>query len=399
MNIIKPGTRIDFVAIQKPFLMVSGVFVLASIILLFVPGLNFGVDFKGGSELILRFDQPVDANAVREATETVGFEGADVQSFGDSSENRFLIRIPRISTLSDASVKKLEELLVADVGKIKRISWSEEGGDVIYVRFEGGAVDKAKVSEAAAKAELGNFEVTVRGDGERAEYQLRLQELQVRVAERFGEIFNKEQATFNVATGIERVETVGPRVGQQLRGDGIASLLVSLLFILIYIAFRFDIRYAPGAVVALLHDVMITLGAYAALQMEVSLPIIAALLTIVGYSLNDTIVIFDRIRENFENLAGQPVEEIVNKSINESLSRTLLTSVTTLLAVLALFFFGGGLIQNFAFALIVGVIVGTYSSTFIAAPILIAMHHWVEARQKAQADLNQRSQDNLDVNV
>jgi preprotein translocase SecF subunit len=183
---------------------------------------------------------------------------------------------------------------------------------------------------------------------------------------------------------VERVETVGPRVGEQLRNSGLMSVLLALLFILIYIAFRFDIRYAPGAVIALFHDVTITLGVYGALGMEVSMPTIAAILTIVGYSLNDTIIIFDRIRENLIDMKDRPVEEIVDASVNDSLSRTILTSLTTLLSVVALYVFGGGLIKDFAFALLVGIVVGTYSSTFVASPIMIVMHNWLEKRKAAK---------------
>ena len=387
MQIIKPGTRFDFVAKQKPFIILSILVVLASAVLMGTLGLNFGVDFKGGSEIIVAFKTTTDTTKVREATKQSGFEKADVQTFGSADENRFLIRIPRISLLTPEKGEDLQGAIAKEVGEIKRFTFTEEGGDIIYIRFKDGEIDQAKLKATVDAANLGSFEITKRGTGERSEYQLKLEELQGQIAATFLEIFGEE--AFSKTSGVERVETVGPRVGQQLRDAGILSILIALLFILIYIAFRFDVRFAPGAVVALFHDVVITLGIYAALQMEVNLPIIAALLTIVGYSLNDTIVIFDRIRENFANLSGQKVTDIVNISINDSLSRTLLTSVTTLIAVIALYILGGGLIQNFAFALIVGVIVGTYSSTFVASPILIFMHEWIETRKKTKATLEQ----------
>jgi preprotein translocase subunit SecF len=265
------------------------------------------------------------------------------------------------------------------VGSVKKYQWSVEGGDVIYVRFTDGTVDKKVLEDTLAKTNLGDFTVTERGSGSNMEYKLTLEELQTVLARKLATQFDASK--FDPKSSIERVETVGPRVGQQLRNTGLLSILLAILFILIYIAFRFDVRYAPGAVVALLHDVIITLGVYAAGQFEVSLPIIAALLTIVGYSLNDTIVVFDRIRENITGLPGRPISEIVNISVNDSLSRTVLTSFTTLLAVLALFGLGGGLVQNFSGAMIVGVIVGTYSSTFVASPVLIFMHEWLAKRQ------------------
>lgn len=383
MEIIKPVTRIDFVARQKPFLILSALLVVLSLAVILGMGMNYGVDFKGGSEIILSFKGDVSADELRKATKDIGFEQADVQSFGDADENKFLVRVERATSLTDANVKGLETRIGADVAPISRFSWTEEGGDVIFVRFEAGQLDEAKeqtLKDSLAKTEVGAFQVKRTGNDDRAEYTLQLQELQSRLAERYGQVFGADK--FDPKTGVERVETVGPRVGEQLRNTGIQSVLISLLFILIYIAFRFDIRYAPGAVVALLHDVIITLGIYGALRLEVSLPIVAAVLTIVGYSLNDTIVIFDRIRENLADMEDRPVEEVVNLSVNDSLSRTILTSLTTLLSVLALYFFGGGLIKNFAFSLIVGVVVGTYSSTFVASPIMIRIHHWLEKRKQ-----------------
>ncbi len=198
------------------------------------------------------------------------------------------------------------------------------------------------------------------------------------------ESFAKEfGAAFDPGSGLERMETVGARVGEQFRNAGILSILVALLFILIYIAFRFDVRYAPGAVAALAHDVIIAVGFFTVTGIEVSLPIIAALLTIVGYSLNDTIVVFDRIRENLESATDEPIDRVVNRSINETLSRTIITSLTTLLAVTAIAVLGGGLIQDFAIALIVGVVIGTYSSVFVASPIMLRMDNFLKARREA----------------
>lgn len=379
MNIIKPGTNYDFVSKQKPFLILSAALVVASLLFIGIFGLNYGVDFKGGSEIILGFNKDITTDEVRAAAEKIGFEKPDVQTFGDEANN-FLVRVGSASFLNETNTKDLEKAIAA-VQPIKRFSWSEDGGDIVYVRFNAGELknpneELPKLAEAATKVGLGKFTIKAKGTGERAEYAFQLQELQTRIQEKLAEQFGKD------GFKIERVESVGPRVGEQLRSKGVVSLAVSILFILIYIAFRFDVRYAPGAVVALLHDVTITLGLYGVFGFEVSLPIIAALLTIVGYSLNDTIVIFDRIRENFENLQGAPATEIVNISVNESLSRTILTSLTTLLAVLALYFLGGGLIRNFSFSLIIGVIVGTYSSTFVASPIMIVMHNWLELRKE-----------------
>ncbi|NQU03467.1 MAG: protein translocase subunit SecF [Syntrophaceae bacterium] len=170
---------------------------------------------------------------------------------------------------------------------------------------------------------------------------------------------------------VRRVEVVGPKVGKDLRQKGMLAILYAIVGILIYITWRFKFRYAVGAILALIHDVVITVGIFSLLNKEFSLPIIAALLTIIGYSLNDTIVVYDRIRENIKEIQRRTLGDIINSSLNQILSRTVLTSVTTLLVVLALFFLGGAVIHDFAFALLVGIAIGTYSSIFIASPTIL----------------------------
>ena len=169
------------------------------------------------------------------------------------------------------------------------------------------------------------------------------------------------------------VEKVGPKVGAELSSDALMAILSALFLILIYVSVRFEFKYAVGAIAALVHDVLITLGVFSILGYEVSLAVIAAFLTIVGYSLNDTIVIFDRVRENVKTTKNAPMKSIINQSINESLSRTIITSLTTFFVVLILFLFGGEVIHTFSFAMIVGVLIGTYSSIFVASPVVIKM--------------------------
>lgn len=181
---------------------------------------------------------------------------------------------------------------------------------------------------------------------------------------------------------VRRVEIVGPKVGKDLRQKGIKAMFIALIGILIYITWRFEFRYAIGAIIALTHDVIITVGVFSLLDKEFTLPIIAALLTIIGYSLNDTIVVFDRIRENVRKSRKQSLQEVINSSINQVLSRTFLTSGTTLLVVLALFFLGGAVIHDFAFALLVGILVGTYSSVFIASPTILIWETFKPSKRK-----------------
>ena len=170
---------------------------------------------------------------------------------------------------------------------------------------------------------------------------------------------------------VRRVESVGPKIGKELQSDALSAILLSLLLILICISFRFDRFYAYGSVVALIHDVLITMGVFSLLSIEIDLTIVAAFLTIVGYSLNDTIVVFDRIRENVIKHARESLDTIVNISLNSTLGRTIVTSLTTFVVVLSLFLFGGEVIKNFAFALIVGIFVGTYSSIYVASPVMM----------------------------
>ncbi|KPL06413.1 preprotein translocase subunit SecF [bacterium SM23_57] len=181
---------------------------------------------------------------------------------------------------------------------------------------------------------------------------------------------------------VRQVEQVGPKIGEELKGKAVWAIVVALIGIVIYISWRFEFKFAMGAIVALIHDVLITLGVFSVLNFEISLAIVAAFLTIVGYSLNDTIVVYDRIRENVKKLRASSYFDIINTSINETLSRTVLTSGTTFVVVLVLYLFGGQVIHNFAFALLVGVVVGTYSSIFIASPILLEWQQRTGTKRK-----------------
>ena len=178
---------------------------------------------------------------------------------------------------------------------------------------------------------------------------------------------------------LRRTELVGPKVGEELRKKGVYAVIYAILGILVYITWRFEFRFAVGAILALLHDALITIGVFSIMNKEIDLPIVAAILTIIGYSINDTIVVFDRIRENMRRIRRQSIDRVINQSINETLSRTLLTSLTTLIVVGALFILGGPVIHNFAFALIIGVAVGTYSSIYIASPAII---YWETIRTR-----------------
>ncbi len=340
MQFIKPDIDIDFVGKKRFALFVSTLMIIVSLAsLAWHKGPRYGIDFAGGTLIQVKFNQQTDVGTVKSGLDNVNLGKSSVQLFGDATENEYLIR-------TDSSLKSTK-------------GFSSEVKDAL------------------------------------------------------------EQAA-GVSAEIRRVEMVGPQVGKDLREKALFAMFYALLFITIYISGRFELKwmisgvmaaalaaavylitrfdvsipflmasalivtlvlfwllelkYAMGAIVALIHDVTITVGLFSIFDKEFTLPIIAALLTIIGYSLNDTIIVFDRIRENLRKHHKNPLSFIINRSINETLSRTVLTSLTTLAVVVTLFLLGGGIIHDFAFALIVGVMVGTYSSVFVASPILLAWH-------------------------
>ncbi|MGC9518086.1 MAG: protein translocase subunit SecF [Desulfuromonadaceae bacterium] len=245
------------------------------------------------------------------------------------------------------------------------------GGTVVQLRFEK-PTNAAHLKDLLVPDVLGSAQVQRFGD-EDNEFLIRAEESDDGLQGMRTMLMQKLEAEFG-ADGVElrRMEMVGPQVGKDLRKQGLLAIVYAMIGILIYISWRFELRFAVGAIVALIHDVVLTFGAFSLFDKEIGLPIIAAFLAIIGYSLNDTIIVYDRIRENRGRYNDKGFPTIINRSINETLSRTLMTSLTTLLVVLSLFIFGGGVIHDFAFALLVGVIVGTYSSIFIASPILLA---------------------------
>jgi preprotein translocase subunit SecF len=257
------------------------------------------------------------------------------------------------------------------------------GGTLVQVKFAEDT-NASKIKESLSALDLGSVVVQHFGDDSN-EYLVRVQE-SANNKELSKLISGSLESSYGAGqVDIRRVEMVGPQVGKDLRQKGLLSILYAMIGILIYISWRFELRFAVGAIVALMHDVLITLGAFSLSGREIDLPIIAAFLAIIGYSLNDTIIVYDRIRENYGKHQKKGFTAVVNSSINETLSRTILTSGTTMLVVLALFVFGGGVIHNFAFALLIGILVGTYSSIFVASPVLIFWDDYRSGGQKKVA--------------
>lgn len=263
------------------------------------------------------------------------------------------------------------------------------GGTVVQVKFEK-STSAADIKDALASVDLGAVVVQQFGD-ESDEFLIRAQNTS---AELEG-LSQKVKGALEKAYGanqvdLRRAEMVGPQVGKDLREKGLLAIIWAMVGILIYITWRFEFRFGVGALIATVHDVLITLGAFSLFNKEIDLPIIAAFLAIIGYSLNDTIIVCDRIRENMGKHPKDGLAAIINRSVNETLSRTILTSGTTLLVVIALFIFGGGVIHNFAFAMLVGILIGTYSSIFVASPVILfwegrKLHKAAESGSKGRA--------------
>jgi preprotein translocase subunit SecF len=394
-EIIKSGTDIDFIGRQKYWIATSIAFVLITFLMLPINAyvlkdrghmLNWGVEFEGGTELVVEFSKPVNASEVRDAMTSAGLHNADVVKYGEKSNTpSYMVRLGAVSALSPEHAKQVEGALshVGDAG-LKKFD-SSEGGDKIYLRFDKG-VDPATLTGALKAAGVDAAHVQPFGPTQDFTYEVTLIGMESVVHKALD-----AKLGVGAVKSIPTVSSIGAKAGKQLQIDGVRALLGAILLIVIYVAFRFDFRYGPGTIVALLHDAVITIGAFAVTYKEVSLTTLAAILTIIGYSMNDTIVVFDRIRENAAKYRDRKFDKVVNHAINETLSRTILTSATVFFVTLAMNIFGTGVIRDFAFAMNVGVIVGTYSSIFIASPILIWLNDKYVAMQKRQATRPERN--------
>ncbi len=369
-------TNYDFVGKRTIALVASLLAIAASAVLLMTRGLNLGVDFAGGTEIQLRFSADVDAQTLRNALKEIGFAKASVQVFGEPQNHEYLVRVERMSLLTPEEHAAIaSKLKAAHKDKVRIADYNPDKGDAIdlvadeeigeqELRDVVGQVGLA-VQEVRSSHREGEWHITVILEGVSARLKKQL-----------------ESTLGEGGVELRRVEYVGPQVGKDLRRRGFLSLFYACIFILIYLAIRFDFSFAPGAVLALAHDAFLTVGFYAATGLEFNLSSIAAVLTIIGYSVNDTVVIYDRVRENAARYSGRSLPELINQSVNETLSRTLITSGTTILALVGLWVYAQGTIRDFAFAMSFGIVVGTYSTVYIASPMVI----WIEGLiKKGQA--------------
>lgn len=362
--------QINFVGKSPIFGAISGLLMLASLVIFLTIGLNYGIDFAGGTELQIKFGKPTTAGEIRDALVAINMGDARVQSFGDPKDYEFLVRVSKSSVDPSRFDDKIKLALQSALGSANSVVRTRYVGDKAYVKLQAAAAP-ATLSQALANlgiSELVVHDVNAFGKVDDHEYVVNFSGVSKTIVTALQGKFGADSFE------MRREDTVGPKVGKELRTKGVMAILVSLILLLIYVAFRFDFTFAPGAIFCLFHDVVVTMGIFCFMRMEVDLTVLAAMLTLVGYSLNDTIVVYDRIRENMKKMQGADFAKIINVSINQTLSRTLMTSGATMLVTLALLIAGGEILYNFAFALTFGIIVGSYSTIYIASPIAILIN-------------------------
>lgn len=375
---LQPKKDVDFVSLRKMASVMSTLAVLASIALFIFVGPTWGIDFTGGTEVQLKFKEATDIATLRTALEQEGLASDSVQQVGVPEDNEFVVRIQDPDFGVEELKSQVLDALKAKFGAewIKESSFDAQIGARLVVVYNGDPVQIRDVQSSLS--DIKGATATEASD-DRTLY-IKMPGISTKLV---SSLENKFPNEFTVENGvksspIQQVDSVGPKVGSELRQQGFISIMATLALILLYVAFRFNISFAPGAVLALFHDVTIVVGVFILLDMvgwthEFNLPMIGALLTIIGYSLNDTIVIYDRIRENMTRYRRQDLEKLINGSINETLGRTLATSLTTMMGMTAFLVLGGAVIQTFALAIFLGVIVGTYSTVFVASPMILVM--------------------------
>ena len=371
------NTNIDFLGKKWYFLAFSLVFSVAGLLsILFWHHIPWGVDFRGGTLVTVKFNHTPDENAIRSSLDHAGLHNFKLQRYGVASNNEELI---------DLDVRETSEQAL-DQGKLKIIQALESHAPA-------GKIDLNNASVLTIKNYLMDKDPLHVGPDDQ-KYGAQAQAIVDYRNKALGGVLNSPDQLQN-ATGVDPqavaslpdgvyvsdfavrdVQIIGPQVGSQLRTQAGLATLYSLLGMLVYLGFRFEWIYGVAAVITVFHDTLITVGAFSLLKVDITLTVIAAILTLIGYSNNDTIVVFDRIRENIKLMRREKLSDIVNRSINQTLSRTILTAGLTFLTVLALLLFGGEVLFGFSLALVIGILIGTYSSIAIAAPILVAYQDW-----------------------
>lgn len=387
--------NIDWLGKKWYFLAFSLVFSIAGVLsLAFWHHLPLDVDFRGGTVVRVKFTQAPDINELRAAAQRAGLKDAPVVTYGPPANHEVIITLPEVKGTASA----------LDTGRAAIVSTLTQNYSAAGKANQGtGKLDLDNAGRGQLADWLAQKDPEHLGQGDNATQKYRQQAnaiLDYKDNQHSGLIGSigdlsgvadpavvnllKQDAYLSGFT-VRNVEIVGPQVGQQLRHQALAAVLYSLAGMLIYLWFRFQLIYGVAAVVAVFHDTLITVGAFSLFNKEISLTVIAGILTLIGYSMNDTIVVFDRIRENLQITRREPLGQLVNRSINQTLSRTVLTSGLTFLTVLSLYIFGGEVLRGFSFALVIGILIGTYSSIAVASPMLVAYQEWRAKRGKSAA--------------
>jgi preprotein translocase subunit SecF len=391
MRFFSSGKIYDFMKVRRFFVPFSLLLTFGSLLLLlgvFKPlGIEpiFGTDFRGGTEVEVAFKGPVSTGEVRKAVQDAGFASPDVIKIEDTKQaNHYLIRVQEVSTLSQQTKTSIERALCLTVSpecppeqQATEVKFSP-GGDKVTARF------RELPDLAWVKSRMHGVKgVTLRPGANNPTIQNpRDHKVEVQLESKGDTMIRglREVLGAKVPEAPLRAEWIGPKAGAQLRDAAVKSIAIAIVFIMAYIAFRFDIRFAPGGVLALIHDSLGTVGFLILMRQELNLTTVAAVLTIIGYSVNDTVVIYDRVRENLGKLRGVSFRELINISTSEMLGRTLLTNATVQISLLCFFIWGTGTLKEFALTLTLGMILGTYSSIYVALPLTDILDRWLFSR-------------------
>jgi len=382
------NTNFDFLGKKWPFIIASLVLTVAGLAsIVFSGGLKYGIDFKGGALMTVKFAGAPPLDKIRTAmSHSSQIKGeVSVQNFtGATAQNEVEIGTELQSeTQLNINRQAMEQVLNQTFGNPSsgKLDLNNASQEALAQRLQD-PLARAGIPMSQQQLQQLTRDILKVRDSEHSGLITNYSELSSVPGLNAGIMNTLQQETYLAPFHVMQVQMVGPKVGADLRNKAVLATLYALGGMLIYIAFRFEWIYGLGAVIAVFHDTIITIGLFSIFKEEISMTVIAALLTLVGYSMNDTIVIFDRIRENLKISRREPLEQVMNRAVNQTLSRTVMTSGLTFLTVIALFLFGGPVLHGFSFALLCGIIVGTYSSVFIASPIVLFWHNYTDKRRR-----------------
>jgi preprotein translocase subunit SecF len=362
------NTNIDFIGKRKAAYIFSGTLIILSLLSLLFRGLELGIDFKGGTEVALEFEKPIDVSEIRTFLDELELGNIEVKTFG--GETGILVRSELQEIPSELFPKVVDRIESIMTKNFPEISFEQTNATTTSVTYD---VKNSEITDQLVdRLFKAGFQATKFSE-EPTNTQIIVR---VGIADWVQENLHEKMPDNNFS--VLKEDQVGPKIGNELKRDAVIAVLLALVVILVYLGFRFKFVFALGAVAALFHDVLITLGMFSllynvipGLNLDISVNIVAAFLTLVGYSINDTVIVFDRIRENIKIHKTDAVENNINKAINRTIPRTIITSLTTLVVVAVLLFFGGEVLRGFAFTLFFGILIGTYSSVFVASPFVL----------------------------